>query len=187
MSADGDAVGKARDAHTERPQKAGKVHGRGFALGVRVRGHDDLFDIALRHAVQERLDLKIVGPHVVHRGDDAVEHVVASVILAGALDGDHVARVGHHADDVLVALRGRADGAKPPIGQVAADGAASHGALGLDDGVGKGLRFLLRQAQHVEGKALRALAADAGQARELLDELFKRRGKVLHRLILSAL
>ena len=187
MAADGDAVGEARDAHAERPQQAGKVHRRRLALGVRIRGHDDLFDVPLRHAVEQRLNLQIVGPHMVHRRDDAVQHVVAAVVFARALDGDDVARVGDDADDMFITLRRRADGAEAAVRQIAADGAERDGALGVDDGIGKGLGLLFGQAQHEKREPLCALAADAGQARELLNELFERRGKVFHGLNLSAL
>ena len=65
--------------------------------------------------------------------------------------------------------------------------AERDGVLGVDDGIGKGLGLLFGQAQHEKREPLCALAADAGQARELLNELFERRGKVFHGLNLSAL
>mgnify|MGYP002552882474 CR=1 FL=1 len=105
----------------------------------------------------------------------------------GALDGDDVARVGDDADDMFITLRRRADRAEAAVRQIAADGAERDGALGVDDGIGKGLGLLFGQAQHEKREPLCALAADAGQARELLNELFERRGKVFHGLNLSAL
>ncbi len=88
---------------------------------------------------------------------------------------------------LFITLRRRADRAEAAVRQIAADGAERDGALGVDDGIGKGLGLLFGQAQHEKREPLCALAADAGQARELLNELFERRGKVFHGLNLSAL
>ena len=39
--------------------------------------------LALGHPVEQRLDVQVVRPHVVHGGDDAVEHMVAAVDIPG--------------------------------------------------------------------------------------------------------
>ena len=77
-----------------------------------------------------------------------MQHVIAAVVLARALDGDDVARVGDDADDMFITLRRRADGAEAAVRQIAADGAERDGALGVDDGIGKGLGLFFGQAQH---------------------------------------
>ena len=97
-----------------------------------------------------------------------MEHMVVAVVLPAALDGHHIPGIGHHADGAAVPSGGGADGAQAAGGKVLAHGAAGDGALGVQNGVGKLLRFALRQAQHVEGQPLGGLAADAGQAGELL-------------------
>ena len=51
--------------------------------------------------------------------------------------------------------------------------------FGVLDVLGELLRLRVRQAQHMERQPLRALAADARQPRELLDQLFQRCGKIL--------
>ena len=110
-----------------------------------------------------------------------MEHVVHPLVLPGALHGHHVLGVGHHADDAAVPPGGGADGAGPlPLGQVLAHGAAGDGGLGLEDGVGKGPGRLLRLVQQIEGQALGALAAHAGQLGKLLHQIFQGGGKILH-------
>ena len=140
---------------------------------------------AAAHALDKRLDLKVVGSDVVHRRDHAVEHVIAAAELAGAFDRDHIARVGNHTDDRRVALVRRTDGAHAAVCQIAADGAAGDRAFGVQDGVGKFFGVLLRKTEHMKGKTLRALAADAGEAGKLLDQLFQCRREVFHDLNLA--
>ena len=59
-------------------------------------------------------------------------------------------------------------------------GAASYILFGIQNGVGKFPGFGFGQAQHIKGQALGTFAADAGQLGKLLDQFFKRGGKVFH-------
>ena len=60
MAADGDAVGKARDAHAERPQQAGKNDGKLKKLGdLRIVSQDG--DYKLIYAVLAVCALAIVA------------------------------------------------------------------------------------------------------------------------------
>ena len=90
-----------------------------------------------------------------------------AAVLPGPLHGGHVPGVRHHADGGSVPLGGGADGAQATGGEVLAHRTAGDAALGLCDGVGKGLGLLLGQAQDEEGQPLGGLAADARQAGEL--------------------
>ena len=109
-----------------------------------VGGHDDLLHAPGGHPLHQGFDMQVVGPHVVHGGDDPVEHVVEPLVLPGALHGHHVLGVGHHADGGGVPPwdwgrwgRGR------PLGQVLAHGQQWMVDLAVQDGLGKGGRLLL--------------------------------------------
>ena len=67
MSAHGDAVGETGDLHAEGAQQPREIHRRGLALRVGIGRHDDLVDAAGGDALDEGLDLQIVGADVVHR------------------------------------------------------------------------------------------------------------------------
>ena len=161
-------VGQAGDLHAEGLKQPGDIQGGGLALGVRVGGHDDLVDAALGHTVQQRLDVQVVGPHVVHGGQYAVEHVIAAAVLPAALDGDDIPGVGHHAYRGVVPLLIGAYRAQPPSGEILAHRAQGDAALGIGNGVGEGLCLLRGQGQYVKGQPLGGLIAHARQTGELL-------------------
>ena len=111
-----------------------------------------------------------------------MENMVAPGILPGALQGVDVLRVGHHADGGPVPPGAAADGAQAvALGKVLAFRAQGDGALGGDDGVGKGVGLLLGKAQHKEGQPLGGLLAHPRQTGELLGQRLQGRGEVFHR------
>ena len=124
--------------------------------------------------------MQVVRPYMIHGGQYAVEDVVAAPVLPAPFDGDHVPGVGHHADGGVVPLGVGTDGAQAPGGQILADGTQRHAALGIGDGVGKGLRLLGGQAQHMERQPLGGLVAHAGQLGKLFHQLFQWGGEVFH-------
>ena len=178
MAAHGDAIGQPGHLDLKGLQKPGDIHGGSLPLRVRVGGHDDLGDAALGHAVQQGADVQIVGAHMVHGGQHAVEHVVAAAVLAAALDGDDVTGIGYHADGGVVPFGVGTDGAQPAGGEVLAGGTKGDAALGVGDGIGEGLGLLGGQAQDVEGQTLGGFVAacsdDALQVRTdaILQEMF---------------
>ena len=146
MAAHRDAVGQPGDFDAELSEQPGQVHGGGFPLGVRVGGHNHLFHAAGGHPGDQFGDPQVIRPHVVHRGNYAVENVVQPMVFAGALHGDDVLGVRHHADQGVVPLGAGTEGAGAvPLSEVLADGAAGHRAFGVEDGGGKGLRLLVGQ------------------------------------------
>ena len=147
LTADGDAVGKARHAHLQRAQQAGKIHGGRLALRVRIRGHDDLAHAAPADAPEQLANAQIVRTDLIQRGDHAVQHMIHAVVFPGALHGDNVLRLRHDADEAVVALLILADGADVAIRQVLAHGAQVDGPPRLEQGVGEFLRLLLRLGQ----------------------------------------
>ena len=76
---------------------------RRLSLDVRIRGQNDLADIVVGKTGQQFLHVKLLGTDLVHGRDDAPEHVVEAVVRTRALDGAHVTRLGHDADDAAVA------------------------------------------------------------------------------------
>ena len=106
--------------------------------------------------------------------------MVQAMILPGALDGDQVLGVGDHADGAPVPPGVGADGAQLPLGEILAHPAGVDGAAGVQNGPGKLLSAVLGQAEHMKSQSLGGFPADTRQALELLDELFQRRGVVLH-------
>ena len=64
--------------------------------------------------------LQLLGPDALERAHRAEQHVVAAVELAGALDGDDVARLLDHAHDVAVAAVVAAERAQLLVGDVEA-------------------------------------------------------------------
>ena len=102
-----------------------------------------------------------------------MQDVIDAVILAAALKREHVARLRHDADGALVALRRGTDGARLLIGEILADAAAVDVFLGVYNGGCKLQRLLFREGQDMKRQTLRALAPDAGQCSELVNEIFE--------------
>ena len=119
------------------------------------------------------MDPDVVRANVIHGRQHAVQDVIDAVILAAALEREHIARLRHDADSTLVALRRGADGARLLIGEILADTAAVDVFLGVHNGGCKLQRLLLREGQNMKRQPLRALAPDAGQRGKLVDEIFK--------------
>ena len=181
MAAHRDAVGQTGDLHPKGAQQPGKVHGGGLPLRVGIGGHDDLLDPAGGHPLYQGLDVQVIRPHVVHGGDHPVEHVVEPLVLPGPLHGHHVLRVGHHTDDGGVPLGAGEDGAGAvPLRQMLTHRTAVDGGLGGQNGLGKGGGVLLWEGEDVERQPLGGFDADAGQAGELLHQIFQCGGEILH-------
>ena len=99
VAADGEAAGDAGDLEPERLEQPAEVHRGGLALDVGVGAEDDLLDALGVEAGEQLLDPQLVGPDALDGADGALEHVVATLELAGLLDGDDVAGLLDHADD----------------------------------------------------------------------------------------
>ena len=110
-----------------------------------------------------------------------MEDVVLSHIFPAALHGYHILGVGHHADGARIPLGAGADGAGAvPLGEVLADGTAVDVGLGVHNGPGEGGGLLFGQGQHIKGQPLGGLDAHARQLGEVLHQIFKGRGEILH-------
>ena len=94
-----------------------------------------------------------------------------------ALDREEVGGLLHDADDRAVAASVEADRAELLLGQVSALTAEADALLDLANRVGERDRLLLRDAQKVEREPLRRAGADAGQARELGDQVVDERAE----------
>ena len=74
-----------------------------------IRREDDLVDTVLLDAREQLLDAQLLGTDALDRRDRALEHVIATLELAGALDGDDVTRLLDDAHDPRVAAIVAAD------------------------------------------------------------------------------
>ena len=99
-----------------------------------------------------------------------MEHMVQAVVFPGALKGDDVFDVLHHADGGAVPLLIPADAAQPLLGEVEAHRAGMDLLMGGKEGVGEFLGPLLWLIQHVEGQPLGGFSADARQPLKLLHQ-----------------
>src|SRR5216683_5267631 len=81
---------ETRHANSVSRQQLRDVHRRCLALEIRIRRHDELIDPATADARHELRDLEVIRTDAVHRRDGAVEHVIATLVLTGALDREHI-------------------------------------------------------------------------------------------------
>ena len=153
---------------------AGDVHRRGVPLQVRVGRQDDLRDAVARDPVQQLLHAKVVGPDALERRDRAAQDVVPALDHAGLLDRRLVLRLLDHADHRGVAAGVAADAAQLALGDAEALAAEPDLLLRGDDRLGQAARVLGRGLDHVEREPLRRLRADAGKARQLVDQVLDR-------------
>src|SRR5690242_8573050 len=176
VGADRQAAGEARDPNAA-AQAVGEV-GRGRLAGhVRVRREHDLLDAVPVDAAQELRDAQVLRLDPVERRERAAEHVVEPAVLVRALDRDQVSWLLDDAVDGVVAACVAADLARLLLGQVPALAAEADALLDLLERAGERERLVLRDAQQVEGEALRRPLPDAGQARELCDEVLDGRAE----------
>ena len=117
----------------ERLEEPGEVHRGGLALDVRVRREDHLGDALGVDPAQELLDAELLGPDALDGRDRALEHVVATVELVGALDRDDVARLLDDAQHGRVAPIVEAVAAELALGDVEALPAPRDPRLRLGD------------------------------------------------------
>ena len=103
MPANRNTIRQPRNLDAERLQQPRNVHRRGFALGVRIGGEDNLLGLLLRHALDQLADTDVVRSDVPHRRQRAVQHMIQTLVLLRALERNYVARLCHHADHLLVA------------------------------------------------------------------------------------
>jgi hypothetical protein len=111
----------------------------------------------------------------VERRERAAEHVVEAAVLVRPLHGDEIDRLLDDANDRPVATRVLADRAELVLRQVAALLAEADAFLHLLDRCGERERLVLRRPEQVKREPVRGAGADAGQARQLRDEVVDRR------------
>lgn len=170
VTTDRQAIGDARHRNVKVLQQPGQVHGGSFAFDRGAGGQDDLADTF--EPCGKPVERQLVGSDAIHGREGAVQHVVQPVILAAALQGQHISGLLDHADEAAVAQGIRADRARLLAGihDVQADRAGGEAAFRLEDRLGKVTDLVLRLAEQVEGEPLGALGSDAGQPAEFPDE-----------------
>jgi len=120
FAAEGDSPGDGGDAEGRVGEPFLDVVDGGVALDGGTEGEDEFLDAAVVDALQQVLDVELLRADAVERRDDAAEYVVGAVVLLGALDGDDIADVLDHADDLPSAEGAGADGAGVGVGDVVA-------------------------------------------------------------------
>ena len=96
--------------------------------------------------------------------------MIQTAELASLLDDGHVLRLLDDADQTLVARGARAVHARVGVCDVVARRAVRDALLDVANGVAEMFGVLARMPQDVKGQTLGALASDAGQLLQLLDE-----------------
>lgn len=170
IAANWQAAGDAGDGETKRLEKAGQVHGGGFAFDVGVGAQDDLGDRMVAQPVEEFLDAKLVGTDTIDGIDGTLKHVIAPAVFAGALDGNDVSGFFDDTDDRRVAPVIGTDRTTHFVADVEADLTKPHLRLGLTDGTGETEGVGIRQLDEMKGDALGRLRADAREPAKLVDE-----------------
>ena len=176
VAADGQAAGEARHADAA-AQPVGQVRGGRLAGHVRVRRQDDLLDAVALDAPDQLVDPQMLGLDAVDRRERAAEHVVQAPELVRPLEREQVGRLLDDADERAVAARVAADRRSAPPRSGSRTRGRSGLVLDVADRVGERERLLLRDAQQMEGEAVRRARADSRQARQLRDEVLDGRGE----------
>ena len=104
MSAYGYTVSQTGDLDLKRLKQAGQEHSGSITLGIGVCSHDYLADSAVFYTLEQLVYPELIGAYVAEGGDNAVEHVIQTVVLMGALNGDKILGVGHDAHGSSIAL-----------------------------------------------------------------------------------
>ncbi len=142
----------------------------GYAFEGGTGGEDDFVDVAAFYARQQIDGAELVGAYAVQGREGAVEDVIDALVASGAFDAGDAGGLFDDADQALVARGTGAVGAGVYVGYVVADGAETQGGFEGADGVGEGCCVFVGGAQDVEGEALGAFGADAGEFFEFVDE-----------------
>ena len=99
-----------------------------------------------------------------------MKHMVGAVKMLGLFNGRDIGRLFHDADQALVARRTAAVNTRVHVRDVVAERAQPQIGLDVVDRTGESLRIFIARAQDVEGETLRALAANAGQLLQFVNQ-----------------
>ena len=114
-------MGDAAHLHPGGAGHVGDVPGGGIPLDGGVGGEDQLLDLLLLEAALQDIEPQLLGADAVKGRQVPHQHEVTAGELAGLLDGGHVRRALHHAEQaVLLALGIGADLAAIVLGKGAA-------------------------------------------------------------------
>ena len=172
LSADGHAVGEARDAHAVRFDVVGDVMRRRLPIDSRVHGEDDFGDCALVYALNQGGDIEIFRADALQRGKCAAQNVIASAKSARAFHRPEIGDILHHAELCGVASLTRADMARVHHINIGADRAGLHTIRDREhcfcERAQKCVAFLDQRERGTAGGAW----AEAGELGKAGDELF---------------
>ena len=129
VAADRKARCDSRDDQTGDVQQPLKVERGRLSFEIGIGAQDDFLSPFVSYPHQQLLDAKPLGADALQVVDRSTEHVVATLELTGALDGDDVTGLLHHTQHVGVATLVEADPAQLPLAQVEAAGAEATRSL----------------------------------------------------------
>src|SRR5438874_1744412 len=110
----------------------------------------------------------------------SMQNVVSAIEMLGLLNRRNIGRLFYHADQSLITGGAAAIHTWIDIGDVVAHRAETEAGLNVADSGGQRLRVVVACAEDVEGKTLRAFAADSRQLLQFVDEPSHRLCKARH-------
>ena len=109
-----------------------------------------------------------------------MQNMKDTVEVLGFLDGGDVCRLFDHADQALIPCSTGAVSTRIDVGDVVANRAEPEVGFDVAHRLGKPFGVIVAGAEDVEGKALRALGANAGELFQFIDQARHGFGKLGH-------
>ncbi len=95
-------MGDAAHLHPGRTGHVGDIPGGGISLDGGVGGEDQFADVLFLQPALENIEPQLLRAYAVQRRQMTHQHKVATGELAGLLDGRHVRRALHHAEQAIL-------------------------------------------------------------------------------------
>lgn len=170
-------MGEAGHADADGLKEFGEIEGGRVAFDRGIGGEDNFVDLSVGETVEKLLDAERFGTDAVHRGEQAVKHVVTALVFVDPFHGRNVFRLGDDAEERAVAARVAANFAVFVLANVLAVGAETEFAFGGDDRGGELIAIVLGGAQQMISQALSRFRSDARELFKLGDQLSEGAGK----------
>lgn len=171
--AGGQAAGQPGDLHAGRPQQRADVKRGAVAGEVGVCRHDDFFNLALTHPLDQLVDRQVARLDAFQRRDMAAEDVIGPLACARFLKAYDVLGLLDDADEALIAPGVRTDLADGLLREVVADLAAFDLVLDVPDGLGQRHGLSGLGLQDMKSQPLGRLGPHPGELPKFLDQLIQ--------------
>ncbi len=127
------------------------------------------FGLALADALDEAVNLELLGANAIHRGNKPTEDVIEALELTCGLDGHHFLDVLDHTDGGSITLGIGTDLTEVGVAEVVTALAVTHLLAQTDERFAKVNGSLGLLTKQMEREAKRRLTTNAGQFGELVD------------------